>query len=124
MVETYTDDTLSAVGRKIQREITFVCSDKANSTLKGDKEHILNFLWDKIFADLKSHIPCLVEVVTVHQPNLAKNTALVLVWIAMMIKYCNDKLSLIQRILSIFYMGMEFIKRYEPTDRVLIISNQ
>ena len=68
MVETYTDDTLSAVGRKIQREITFVCSDKANSTLKGNKEHILNFLWDKIFADLKSHIPCLVKLLLFINP--------------------------------------------------------
>ena len=105
MVETYTDDTLRAVGRKIQREITFVCSEKANSILKGDKEHILKFSWDKIFVDLKSHMPSLVKLLQFINPKVAKNTALLSVWIAMMVKCRNNKLSLIQRIFSVFLYG-------------------
>ena len=37
VVEIFTDETLRVVGRTIQEEITFTCSDKANSILKGDK---------------------------------------------------------------------------------------
>ena len=33
VVETYTDKTLRAVGRTVQEEIAFICSDKANTIL-------------------------------------------------------------------------------------------
>ena len=105
VVERYSDETLRAVGRKIQEEITFICSDKANSILKGDKEHILNFSWARIFADLKSHVPSLVKLLQFINPKAADNDALISVWIAMMVKCRNDKLSLIQRIFSIFLYG-------------------
>ena len=106
MAETYSDETLRAVGRKIQEEIAFICSDKANSILNGgDKEHVLNFSWDKIFADLKSHMPYLVKLLQFINPKVEKNTALISVWIAMMVKCRNDKFSLIQKIFSIFLYG-------------------
>ena len=105
MVDTYTDETLRAVGRKIEGEISCICSDKGNSILKGDKECISNFSWDKVFTDLKSHVPSLVKLLQFINPKVANNTALISVWIAMMVKCRNNKLSLIQRIFSIFLYG-------------------
>ena len=105
MVGTYTDETLKAVGRTIQAEIAFTCSDKANSILKGDKEHILNFSWANVFTDLKSHMPSLVKLLQFINPKAANNEALISVWIGMMVKCRNDKLSLIQRVFAVFLYG-------------------
>ena len=105
VVETYTDETLRAVGRTIQEEIAFICSDKANTILKGDKEHILNFSWANVFTDLRSHVPSLVKLLQFINPKAANNDALISVWISMMVKCRNDKLSLIQRIFAIFLYG-------------------
>ena len=124
MVETYTDETLKAVGRTIQAEIAFICSDKANSILKGDKEHILNFSWATVFADLKSHVPSLVKLLQFINPKAANNDALISVWIGMMVKCRNDKLSLIQQMFAIFLYGNGVHKEvyYIPYFYTTIIS--
>ena len=105
LVDTHTDEALKAVGKKIQEEIAFICSDKASSVLKGGKEEITNFSWNKVFTDLKSHAPCLVKLLQKINPNAANNHALISVWIAMMVKSRNDKLFLVQRVFSIFLYG-------------------
>ena len=49
VVDTHTDETLRAVGRKIEGEISCICSHKGNNILKGDKKCILNFSWKNIY---------------------------------------------------------------------------
>jgi len=58
-----------------------------------------------VFADLKCHAPCLVRLLQLINPKAQNNSALISVWIAMMVKCRNEKLSLIQRIISIFLYG-------------------
>ena len=104
-VDSHIDEALKAVGKRIQEEIAFICSDKTNSILKGDKKNIMNFSWDKVFADLKHHTPSLVKLLQLINPKAANNHALISVWIAMMVKCRNDKLSLVQRVFSVFLYG-------------------
>jgi len=105
MVKAHTDETLKAVAKKIQDEIALICSDKTSSILKGDKKEVMNFSWDKVFTDVKCHMPCLVKLLQMINPKAANNHALICVWIAMMVKCRNDKLSLVQRIFSVFLYG-------------------
>ena len=46
MVDSHTDEALKAVGKKIQEEIAFICSDKANSVLKGDKKRSFKYFME------------------------------------------------------------------------------
>ena len=77
MVEMYADKTLRAVGRTIQAEIAFICSDKENSIVKGDKELILNFSWANVFTGLKSYMLSLVKLLPFINPKAANSDALI-----------------------------------------------
>ena len=96
---------MKAVGKGIQEEIAFICSDKTNSILKGDKNNIMNFSWNEVFTDLKYHTPSLVKLLQMINPKAANNHALISVWIAMMVKCRNDKLSLVQTVLFVYLYG-------------------
>jgi len=65
----------------------------------------MNFSWDEVFADLKHHTPSLVKLLQMINPKAANNHALISIWIAMMIKCRKDKLSLVQRVFSVFLYG-------------------
>ena len=95
LLDAHSDESWIAVGKKIQEEITYICSGKTSSILKGDKKEILNF---SVFADLKCHTPCPVRLLQLINPKVQNSPALISFWIAMMVKCCDEKLSLIQRI--------------------------
>ena len=57
LLDAHTDESLRAVGKKIQEEIAYICLDKTSSILKVNRKEILNFSWSKVFADLKCHAP-------------------------------------------------------------------
>jgi len=121
IVNSHTDEALKAVGKKIQEEIAFICSDKTNSILKGDKKNIVNFSWHKVFADLKYHTPSLVKLLQMINPKAANNHMLISVLIAMMVKCRNDKLSLVQRVFSVFLYGSAVHKEVQNFYNVLLI---
>ena len=76
VVNNFTDDTLNAVARKVQDEISHISSDRANTILKSSKEnkgHELNFSWNTVHCDLQKHMPVMVDLLTrviLHQLNL------------------------------------------------------
>ena len=74
-----------------------------NTILDKGKEELLSFQWKRVFADLQSHMPCLIRLLQYINPQFDK--LLISVIVSMMTKFHNDKLSVVQQILSIFLYG-------------------
>ena len=105
VVNTYTNETLKAVGKKIREEISHLSSDATNSILKDDKEQIINFSWNKLYSEFLTHTPCLVNLLHLINPKVSCYKPVMCILISMMAKCHNPKLALLQRVFSVFLYG-------------------
>ncbi len=98
------------VGMLIRKELTSMCSDRAQSVLKSHSTTTLKeFTWSTLMTELSSHAPILVSILKscTETCTLRQNrNAVIGVCCAVLLKFRYSKMCLFQKIVSlILYAG-------------------
>ena len=101
---------IEKVGRTARLELTTMCSERVNSVLQRSSKDVYHtFEYDEIFAELEEHTPLLLAVFkscTRTSKPRSNQKAVIVMCMAILLKYRYGKMSLIQRIVSvILYAG-------------------
>ena len=86
----------------IKSEFNSICSDQHKSILRGTPEAIKTFSWSKMWDEIQQHLPTLVSLLTAITPG--NNQHLVCTIISMLLKKRNQRMGLLQKVMSsLFY---------------------
>lgn len=93
--------------RIIRAEIKKMCSRHVNSVLQiTNPEALATFQWDSLLAELKSHAPTLLSVLSAAVYKKENATALIGVCCAVLFKSRNTRMSLFQKLVAmILHVG-------------------
>ena len=89
----------NAIGRKICKELSDICSTKIPSMMRDTNEAVKRFSWETILREFESKLPTLVALVKLVLPHVSK-TNLCFV-IGVIVKCRSPHMALIQRAVSV-----------------------
>ena len=101
---------VNLLGKEVRKEIRLMSSDSAHSFLRSQlKEDLKEFQWSRLHAELSSKAPILRSILTAAtKTRVTRPNAHIVVGtcVAILLKHCNPKMSLLQGIISlVLYVG-------------------
>ena len=93
------------MGRKIIREIHILSSDEYDSFLRSPIEALNNFSWDKVMTELSKALPTPITLLQFLIPNAADKKPFVCFVASLLLKCRHQRMSLIQRAISVLLNG-------------------
>ena len=99
------DKVLDEVSRRIRDEMKHVCSSSHDSILRDAHEGIIHFSWDTVWVELSQQLPTLIKILIMILPNYKDNKNIICMIVCMLLKKRLNKVSLVQRVLSILLYG-------------------
>lgn len=101
---------IELVGTQIRKEIRVMTSDNAHSFLcSQSKADLKEFKWDRLHAELSDNAPTLLSILlAATKTRVPRPNAHIVVGtcVAILLKHCNPKMSLLQKIISlVLYAG-------------------
>ena len=94
----------------VKEEVKVICSDKTNSKLKSDD--VTNFSWDSIWSELLMYMPRLAIFLKEILPDSSNdNRRVICLIISMILKYRYPKMSLVQKVISMYVFGNSVHKK-------------
>lgn len=111
-------EILKCVGRAIRKDMKHVCSKKLSSILRcRSAEDMKNFTWDALHAELDTHAPVFCHILNecirpkrretkTGKSRAVIDTAVVGLCSALLLRHWNQRMNLVQRIIStLLYSG-------------------
>lgn len=96
---------IKRIGHEMRKEMKVMCSDATASILRSDeKEHLSSFAWDVMNKELSTHAPtfsAILKECTKTRLKRDNGEAVVGVCAGILLKHRLNKMSLIQKIISI-----------------------
>lgn len=106
VVTNFSVQTVSAVCKKAHEEMKHLSLAVSDSVLShGEVNLLLEFSWDVIWSEFQKYLPTVVSIFTGLTNDLPRNKPLICLLIAMILKRNHQRMSLVQRIMSIFLYG-------------------
>ena len=108
VVSNFSNHTVTAVCKQAHDEMNHLSSTSTDSVMARDNSIISAFSWDVLWLEFQQHVPTLVSIfvgLTSKSGNMLKNRPLICLLIATDLKRNHQRMSLVQRIISIFLYG-------------------
>ena len=96
---------IKLIGKELAKEVQVMCSDAVKSILQSrDPEHLKHFSWDVLLCELTEFAPILKDLLfsaTKTQLPRANTNAIIGTCAAILMKHCNSRMNLVQKINSL-----------------------
>ena len=119
---------IKALGHEMRKEMRMMCSDATASVLRsGKKEDLSAFSWDTMMNELSTRAPTFSNILkecTKTRVTRTNNKAVVGICAAVLLKHRFDRMSLVQKIVSIILFNgcaSKSVSQLEYTHFVLIM---
>ena len=104
VVETFSEQTVPALAKKVNEEFNQICSSKSNSILKQHCDGS-NFSWEKIWIEIEQQLPTLHLFLISIIKDAASHKPLVCMLISMILKHRYQYISFVQGVISVLLYG-------------------
>ena len=105
------DYITNEVCKIVRMEAKNICSTKQESIFRSADEAIGDFNFEKVWSELRQKMPTLIKIILAVLPVKEVNKPLICLIIGMILKQRFSKMSLIQRVLSVFLYGQGASKK-------------
>lgn len=101
----YLQPLLGQVGALLKREMRHLCSNNVADSITSIK--LANFSWSNYFRKIKSHAPCIVELLTLILTGKSKtNKDIIRVIVSIITSFKRSSMNVVQKMISIIlYAG-------------------
>ena len=96
---------MKSVCGKVRKELQHLCSSSVNSMLTSEEKYISEFNWDVIWSEFSNHLPTLKSIFVAIINNSPTSKPIICLIISMILKRHNKKMSLVQRVMSLYFYG-------------------
>lgn len=103
IVNNHCNEVIKEVAKKIQTELTYICSDTHNSLLRGYGSCVRDFSWDATWNEFQQYTPSLLKLLSSIIPGSSKILQCTI--ICMILKHRHPKMALLQRVVSVMLYG-------------------
>lgn len=94
---------LKTMSRQIKAELSNICSTTNKSILQQSNEKLKSFSWETLWSEFQRRVPLLLELLRSILPKSDK--AFLVFIISLILKKRNQKMSLMQRLISVVLYG-------------------
>ena len=95
------DSVVATVSQSIRKEIKHIMSLEHDSILKDSTEAVRRFSWETVWLELTNEVPTLMKLLATLLPNDKSSRNIICVIVCMILKKRFQKMSLVQRAISI-----------------------
>lgn len=96
---------LVEVARKVKREMKAFSSDATASVLRDTYEALKRFSWKTVHMEMKKHMPTLMSLLSLIVPLPEEKEPLLCMLTAQLLKARHQRMSLVQRAVSLMLYG-------------------
>ena len=104
VAETFSEQTVPALAKKVNEELNQICSSKSNSILKQHCDGS-NFSWENIWIEVERQLPTLHLFLISIIKNAASHKPLVCMITSMILKHRFQNISFVQGMISVLLYG-------------------
>ena len=119
VVDTFSKETVNSLCYKVRKEVRHICSNSVNSVLKSDGISISQFTWDTIWSELCNYLPTLTSVFVGIIKDSPTSRPIICMLISMILKRLNQRMSLVQRVMSMYLYGNAVHKQVSHVGRFI-----
>ena len=107
-----TNQVIAKISLCIRKEMKNMCSDSHDSILRDSCEGIAQFSWQTIWLELTTCMPPLIKLLSTLLPDNMEGKRIICVIGSVILKKRSNKMSLLQRAISVFLLEVVVVSRY------------
>ena len=102
LVKSHNDHIIKHLSIAVRKELSHICSVRHDSLVRDGYDKMKKFSWDMLYSEYVENIPTLVSLISAISPT--SSIAVRCTIISIIVKQRHNKMALLQRIISMFFM--------------------